>query len=191
MEISIRKLAAALECAAKKDIRTYLEGVHINHRLNRLESTDGHCALIIEDAVRCETEDVKLSENIILHRTDVELAIKAAPKKGHPYLTFKIRGDGSIQLGKIITRALDYKFPEIQRVVPEKSEQCPSVSTTKALDLDLLMKWQKVQQKRGLPYKTWQPDFYTKPDKSEIQTIGDMMFIVMPMRYEPPVEMPE
>lgn len=191
MKISIRKLAAAIECAAKKDARPYLEGVHVNHRLNRLESTDGHCALIIEDAVRHESGDAKLSENIILHRADVEFAIKSAPKKGNPYLIFKIRGDGSIQLGKIITRALDYTYPDLQRVVPEKSEQLPDLSETKAIDLNFLMKWQKVQQKRGLPYKNWKPDFYTGAHQGEMQTIGDMRFIVMPMKYKHIAEMPE
>lgn len=188
MRISVKKLDATLECAGKNDIRSYLNGVHINHQLNRLESTDGHCALIINDAVQYEDDEDKLNQNIILHRDDIELAVQAAKKNKVKYLKLERDSNDLVRLGNIIVVPMDFKYPDIQRIESElnQSDETPSAI---AFDFYLLKKWERVQKKRKMKFTVWRPDKFNIDKQS--QTIADMQFIVMAMRIDEITELPE
>jgi len=110
-------LAAALQCAAKKDVRYYLKGVCF--RVNEAGqtffiSTDGHIAFV----GRFEpdwTDGVQSGPfDLIIPRETVELALKGKSKT----LTLTALPDGRYSLGDVIFAAVDGKFSDIDRVVP-------------------------------------------------------------------------
>ena len=115
MNFEIPKLAwlkAIMLAAAKKDIRYYLNGVMV--RNGELAATNGHMALMIK------SEKIKSDGEYIIDNDTLKMIV--ASHKG-------IKGDTRIEVvdsvaitgkSKISITPVDGKFPDINRVIPQK-----------------------------------------------------------------------
>lgn len=134
----IRKLKAALICAAKKDVRYYLNGVlvevHAKHIL--LVSTDGHRLSIIRSMFDADTKAI--GHKFIIPREMIERYLKAADKAIITAIHFEpSEKDGvegyeiSIQdnLGSLVIdgRAIDGKLPKWREVYSRQYKFEPGV----------------------------------------------------------------
>ena len=115
MNFEIPKLAwlkAVMLAAAKKDIRYYLNGVMV--RNGEVAATNGHMALIIK------SDDIKSDGEYIIDNDTLKMIVTA--HKG-------IKGDNPIEVidsmtttcsSKIHITPVDGKFPDVNRVIPQK-----------------------------------------------------------------------
>lgn len=119
IEIPMQVLDAATFCAAKNDVRFYLNGVAINK--GHVVSTDGHRAFA------CKIDGLDENISLIIPTEAIKAFIKKVPsknRKGHCVISI----DHSTQQGKISNFPLqvhelfipiDGKFPEWQRIFPK------------------------------------------------------------------------
>lgn len=105
LDLLARHLRAAVLFAAKKDVRFYLNGVHVNGAKNTLEATGGHTIAIIKNA--CPG----FSERIIIPSDKLELALKSAGKNAD-ILTLEKRG-GRYFVGGVEFEPLENRFPDL------------------------------------------------------------------------------
>lgn len=189
MYLDIQKLKAALVFAAKKDIRTYLNGININLAKNRVEATNGHALIVIEkvliDDEVMETEE-KPNKNYIIKREDVECALKAF-SKGSNAVKFIINDDEkTIQLGNLICYPLEGHFPEVDRLLNLEFSTNPPQGTQPAFQtcyLEKVGKAMKIMKTKSPPY--WRPDFFGKDAYTScMQVVDDMKMILMPLRID-------
>jgi DNA polymerase-3 subunit beta len=112
-----KELKAVSRFATVKDIRHYLNGVHIvqNNRGTYLEATNGHMAarfLILDQPMPCAS---------IILGNDAIKTLTAAGKKGDEWLHFTVEGL-SIEVitgsDKYTFTAVEGNFPDIDRIVP-------------------------------------------------------------------------
>jgi DNA polymerase-3 subunit beta len=114
--IKTNELKALLLCAAKNDIRYYLNGVHFESSANGIiaASTDGHRLLCINLPSE-QAEGIKA----LIPRALIEAAIKTKA----PVIDIKIEG-GNVTLssaGQNVSGSItDGVFPDYRRVIPEK-----------------------------------------------------------------------
>lgn len=123
MKISIKTsvLRAALLCAAKKDIRYYLQGICIsfNHpQIAMVCGTNGHILF----AGQCPIDVIEAPEAYgfeIIVPGDV---IKALDKKAKVVMleTIDAMPKGHYVLGNTRFQAMDARFPDISRVIPSR-----------------------------------------------------------------------
>ena len=116
MNFEIKKLAwlkSVLFAAAKNDIRYYLNGVMV--RNGEVAATNGHMALIIK------SESIKSDGEYIIDHDTLKMIL--ASHKG-------IKGDNSVEVvngvaitgkNKVFITAIDGKFPDINRVIPQET----------------------------------------------------------------------
>jgi DNA polymerase-3 subunit beta len=104
MEIKTEHLKAALLAAGKKDIRYYLNGVHVNAK--HIVATDGYRMNIIAHGGEWPHEPVTIP------REAVEMAVKLKLK------TVDVTPEA---IGPIAFKPLDGKFPDYLRVMPSLS----------------------------------------------------------------------
>jgi DNA polymerase III sliding clamp (beta) subunit (PCNA family) len=142
MKMSIRKsdLLAALTCAAVKDIRSYLNGVYLEFiptsdgGIVQFVGTDGS-AMFFGNAPAVFLEYEQAAPFWMTIPSD---AIKLACKGKYDLITLASMDDGRYALGDVIFAALDGKYPDYRRVIPD------SVSGEIGnYDADLLAKAQK------------------------------------------------
>ena len=117
--IPMQVLDAATFCAAKNDVRFYLNGVAINK--GHVVSTDGHRAFA------CKIDGLDENISIIIPTETIKAFIKKVPsknRKGHCVISI----DPKARQGKISNIPLqahelfipiDGKFPEWQRIFPK------------------------------------------------------------------------
>ena len=126
MKISIQSSAirAAIICAAKKDIRYYLQGIYINvaHRdYATVCGTDGHILF----AGRATIEhDSNLSPFNMIVPID---AAKKIDKKAHSVI-LELLPDGTYLLDGTRFTPLDGRFPDYSRVIPKPDQVYPENS---------------------------------------------------------------
>ena len=123
MKISLKTsvLRAALLCAAKKDIRYYLQGICIsfNHpEIAMVCGTNGHILF----AGQCPIDVIEAPEAYgfeIIVPGDV---IKALDKKAEVVMleTIDAMPKGNYVLGNTRFQAIDARFPDISRVIPSR-----------------------------------------------------------------------
>ena len=114
--IKTNELKALLLCAAKNDIRYYLNGVHFESTSNGIiaASTDGHRLLAVNLPGQ-QPEGVKA----LIPRALIEAAVKTKA----PVIDIKIEGANVTltSMGQNVSGAItDGVFPDFRRVIPEK-----------------------------------------------------------------------
>ena len=119
MQINIptHVIKAAIYCAGTKDIRYYLNGIHIrvtDEQMVYIESTDG--VIAFQDRLPHLHETDKGPFGIIIPID----AAKSAAKTKAPILSFESLPSGRYTLGDVLFSAIDGKFPDIDRVMPAK-----------------------------------------------------------------------
>lgn len=131
MLINTQHIKAAIQCAATKDIRYYLNGVHIERTQAgdvHIVSTDGH--VIFAGLVPAEhVQDAKPGPWRLTIPLDV---VKQATKTRDHCLMLDLRTDAPLLLGNIQFSPIDGVFPDWRRVLPSWSdvnarEQSPSL----------------------------------------------------------------
>jgi DNA polymerase III sliding clamp (beta) subunit (PCNA family) len=121
IKLSVNSLKAAAKIAAKKDIRYYLIGVHVrvdNEGLVYIESCDG--VMAFQDRMKEKLDDNK-GVSIIIPLSVIESVLKTIPKKTD-YVDLLIGGDGRFQLGDTLFKAVEGKYPPVDRVMPARND---------------------------------------------------------------------
>jgi len=124
LDIPIRYLSALIVTAAKKDVRYYLNSIHVTN--NYAESTDGHRVLRLD--LDDDYKEVEL--DIIIPRESVELFLKsqtARQKANNIVVLYKdVSNDGRYMLSsgefEIPFTAIDNRFPQVDRVLAKHTE---------------------------------------------------------------------
>ena len=132
--IETNELKALLLCAAKKDIRYYLNGILFESTPHGIiaASTDGHRLLCIN----LPNEQAQ-GVNALVPRELIEAAVKT--KAIVIQVTFKDQNVTFTSAGQNVSGALtDGKFPDYRRVIPEKvsGEQGNEFNNTYLVDFD-------------------------------------------------------
>jgi DNA polymerase-3 subunit beta len=132
--IETNELKALLLCAAKKDIRYYLNGILFESTPNGIiaASTDGHRLLCIN----LPNEQAQ-GINALVPRELIEAAVKT--KAIVIQVTFEGQNVTFTSAGQNVSGALtDGKFPDYRRVIPEKvsGEQGNEFNNTYLVDFD-------------------------------------------------------
>lgn len=115
--ITVNNLAAALLCAAKKDARFYLLGVHVRVGDDRrvfVESTTGYIAF---RAVETQLGEVGATSTII-PRSAAEMIVKVARSRRLHSVDLQRDGDRCEAAG-ILFEPVNGMFPDLDCVVPD------------------------------------------------------------------------
>ncbi len=129
------KLKAALVCAAKDDVRNYLNGilveVHAEHIL--LVSTNGHTASVIRSKYVALNEDGSVDgrgvgKSFIIPREAIESFLKVCSKHSCAKISFDTQPEGELerihfaisdsQGHKVEGKSLDGKYPNWRKIIP-------------------------------------------------------------------------
>jgi hypothetical protein len=171
IELSLEDLKALFLCVPEFDVRFYLCGIHINS--GKLESTNGHIALI------CEDKNSK-GVNIIIPRYAIKSFLK---KKSFFNEVFLHKIDSEywlLQCGENleIFKPLDGVFPNIDRIDIEKPDVYEGVYPK--LDIKYLNIFSKISK----IYNTGHPDILPTGTESQVYIgITDSVHgLLMPMR---------
>jgi DNA polymerase III beta subunit, central domain len=128
LTIETNLLNAALQCVAVKDIRYYLNGVHIykpeNNDFIYVTGTDGHQFFIGRQLASAAPPF-----EIIIPSETIKTAVKDAGK--HRYIDL-VMGEKNI-LGNQIFTPIEGKYPDISRIIPD---QISVVDATNAPTVD-------------------------------------------------------
>lgn len=136
VRIPVHELRAALDCAARGDVRNYLNGVFVHQSAGQLRiiGTDGHRMIVIG---RVLAEPVAWAQTgAIIDREDLSrvlryLATAPKPKRGycspaelvisfgvgHPSMT--LEEDGAGALGTFRMRPIDGRFPDYEALLTQ------------------------------------------------------------------------
>ena len=126
-ELRVSALAAALKCAGKNDVRYYLNGVYLDFPAGRIVATDGSrlfcgaipsadCAPVI---VPRDMVEKVLKANRALPKTTREtcaLIVNVTAPGNVPTVQFNHALAGAV----FESAAIDVKFPDYARVIPDK-----------------------------------------------------------------------
>jgi len=177
---TLSALKAVNLLSADKDLRHYLNGVHVSATATatRLTATDGH-ALGIHQSEQ-QNEGVDFVEMII--STDVIKLIKSASKNVDIVVIDTEDGItgtiGSITGAAVSFKAIDGKFPDVQRVMPKTIS-----GETAQFQPYLLEKFSKASKllgsKKGLINVAYNG---TSTALVKIDATQDFMGLVMPLR---------
>jgi len=188
MQIDIKALKAATQCAATKDIRYYLCGVLVEftHKPDTaiVAATDGHIlfaglATIAQDAGSAPVPE-KGAQIII----PIDVCKKVKPThKNNPFITLSQIGPQQWQLGDILFTPIDGKFPDWRRVVPRYADvhaaaQVPAYHQPELLTRALAA----LRAYRDRPKLT--PDLYQRGDNAAVMHDGtnECVVVIMPCR---------
>jgi len=188
MKITLKTsvLRAALICAAKKDLRYYLQGVcvSINHpQIAMVYGTDGHILFAGQCPIDVIDAPAEYGFQIIIPSD----TIKAIDKKAE-FIDLETIDGGAKDyylLGNARFQAIDARYPDISRVVPSRdlfTELKPS-----NFDPELLVKGNEALAmfygaKKGKVF----PLHQRGNDSGTIHNNqNDAVVVVMPMRNEP------
>lgn len=140
--IRVSTLKASVVCAARKDIRCYLNGVLLAFRhgaVNRVEvvSSDGHVMSAFSEPLDYTDGAQTANFDIIVPLSALTLALKGAGKRD--VLVFESLPDGRYALGDTIFSPVDGKYPDYRRAIrqetqPEDHVQCNPDLLAKGLD---------------------------------------------------------
>jgi DNA polymerase-3 subunit beta len=172
------------EAAAEKDIRYYLNGVYVDAERGRLVATDGHI-------LACHVHEPNGQKSAI-----VPIDVVKAARVGGRKATLEIRAVTEEHTNQPMFEAtngrtgavlrnqpIDGKFPEYQRVIPEK----PAGEPTITLNAELLVRLQRALSEKPASesgVKLWITDdkhaaiYVETTDHAETGAVG----VIMPMR---------
>ena len=188
MKITLKPsvLRAALICAAKKDLRYYLQGVciSINHPdIAMVYGTDGHILFAGQSPIVCHVAPENYGFQIIIPSD----TIKAIDKRVEFIDLETIEGGAKdyYLLGNARFQAIDARYPDISRVVPARD----AFSEIKAsyFDPELLVKGNEALAiyygtKKGKVFPLSQRGDYSGAIHNNQ---NDAVVVVMPMRNDP------
>ena len=126
LHVSKQQLRGLLMVAAKQDVRFYLNGILIDFDTKRLVATDGHIMMFFRP------DDMQGEGSFIISRDQVDSIVKlggAGKKTFEPQIEITCTDDKittSYMGTEISGGPVDGKFPECDRVVPEKFSGVPS-----------------------------------------------------------------
>jgi hypothetical protein len=187
MKITLKTsvLRAALICAAKKDIRYYLQGVCVsinNPDVAMVYGTDGHVLFAGQSVIVCHVNPEKFGFEIVIPSD----TIKAIDKKAEFIDLETIEGGAKdyYLLGNARFQAIDARYPDISRVVPARD----AFSEIKAsyFDPELLVKGNEALAmyygaKKGKVFPLSQRGDYSGAIHNNQ---NDAVVVVMPMRND-------
>jgi len=188
MKISLKTnvLRAALLCAAKKDIRYYLQGVcvSINHpEVAMVYGTNGHILF----AGQCPIEMIEAPEALGFDIIIPYDTIKAMDKKADVVILETIDGGakGYYVLGNSRFQAIEARYPDVSRVVPARdafSEIKPSYFKPEYL--------QTANEALAMYYGDKKDKCYSLAQRGDASgvvhnSLIDALVVVMPMRNDP------
>jgi len=193
MKFNIKRkdIRAMLHLTAKKDIRYYLQGIHVvqNNRGTYLEATDGHVMgrLLVNCEPHSEQQSVVLpSEQLI--------KLKGTKKTSDDWLHFTVNGQAveCIDGNQVIRfQAHDARFPDCDRVLPlvfNSEEIAPS-----NFNPDLLVRFVDVSEelwgKRQVPQVTHRGILSGVISFSHMD--DHFVGVIMPIRVEGSAVVPE
>jgi len=116
-QIETKSLLAALNCSATKDLRSYLNGVYVNFKTAErftCASTNGHILFVSIGQIDNLYNDDLTGLSLIIPN---EIIKKLNKKK--LFVVFESLGDNRYILDDQIFTAIEGKFLQISRVVPE------------------------------------------------------------------------
>ena len=122
-----KSLRAAIHCAAKKDVRFYLNGVlvHVNStKALTVCATQGHVMFACNVEYCSEGEAFAPGFQIIVPYETIKALPK--PSKYGDIVTLESLPDGSYMLGNSRFIAIDGRFPDYRRVIPSIDAKAPS-----------------------------------------------------------------
>lgn len=164
-------LAAALHCAAKNDVRYYLNGVFLDAKSGCVVATNGSVMYVSEPGIV-----LGLAEDAILPRDFVEGVVKDAKKAPGVMSTITIEG-AALSTATRRATVLDGRFPDWRRVYPAQLSGEPA-----QFDKELLLLGAKANKALGVRACG---DFPVYPNGKNgavgILSGGDAHFIIMPM----------
>jgi len=188
MKITLKTnvLRAALLCAAKKDLRYYLQGVciSINHRdIAMIYGTNGHILF----AGQCLIDTIEAPEALGFDIIVPAEVIKAIDKKSEVVMleTIDSMPKGYYVLGNSRFQAIDARYPDITRVVPSREAfGDPKISYFKPEYLCT------ANEALAMYYGDKKDKCYSlsqRGDQSGVVHNGrnDALVVVMPMRNDP------
>jgi len=112
IKLATAYLTAMLAVAPSKDIRFYLNGIHLNVKNKKLEATDGFVALRIGYPLPEE-----LTENIILPTVFIAKCAKVAKAAKQDFVMIEYNPeDGSLKTALHNSEVLHGQFPSLDRV---------------------------------------------------------------------------
>lgn len=117
MIIQTHLLRAALVCVAKNDPRYYLQGVHINSKY--IEATNGHVALRMEHGIKTRRDTIlEFKGSVPAKAVTTEICFTKEPYAIH-------RDSTDQRVGFTVLASYDdARFPDLDRVIPDKFEPC-------------------------------------------------------------------
>ena len=186
--IQRKQLRAILNFAAVKDIRYYLNGLHVrqDHRGTILEATDGHALgmLRIDDSPKPVASCIMRTENV--------KPLLGLRKAGEAEISFHVDSDGTVTASccGLVTsfKREDATFPDTQRVTPKESpEDGPA-----QFDVNLLAKFAQCAIDLEVSKKGYFGLRHRGANNCGLVDIGLDTFagVVMPMRHETPAGIP-
>ena len=188
MQIDIKALKAAAQCAATKDIRYYLCGVLVEftHKPDTaiVAGTDGHIlfaglATIAQDAGSAPVPE-KGAQIII--PIDVCKKVKQV-HKDISFIALKQIGPQQWQLGGILFTPIDGKFPDWRRVVPRYNDVNRAAQEPAYYQPELLLRALTALR----AYRDWpklNPDLHQRGQSAAVMHDGtnECVVVVMPCR---------
>lgn len=188
--LNVKKLKAALVFAAEKDVRTYLCGVNVNLAKNRVEATNGHALIVIDNILWEENEVGEVPDtNFIINRNDLNAVFKTLDRNATS-VKFIVNDDEqtakTAQLGNLICYPLDGHFPNVEKLLNNEFSATPPVGVYPAFSISLLEKVgkaMKIMKTKQIPH--WRPNLFGKDEfSSHMQVIDDMKIMLMPCRVD-------
>lgn len=126
INLAVNELKAAINCAGKKGIRYYLNGVCIDFiepQKVAIIAIDGHCMFVCN--ADCDDSYTDFVGRVVIPGDAVTAALKSYDKKA-PYIALKHIEGISYQLGNVVFNMIEGKFPDYRRVIPAPFE--PSIA---------------------------------------------------------------
>lgn len=173
-------LKAAAICAAKKDARYYMNGVHVHFDVKtmyaQVSGTDGHVLMTGRVPFTFEDDAQTASWSMII-------PLAAIPKKGTT-ATLESLPDGRYMLNDIVFAPIDGRFPDVGRVIPSAADFASTPAEIGTYDPNLIL---RAHDALHTFYGTTKGTFYLHqrgPRESAVMAGHDSAAcaIVMPMR---------
>jgi len=188
MKITLKTsvLRAALICAAKKDLRYYLQGVCVsinNPDVAMVYGTDGHILFAGQSVIVCHVAPENYGFDVIIPLD----TIKAIDKKSEFIDLETIEGGAKdyYLLGNARFQAIDARYPDISRVVPARDAF--SEQTISYFDPELIVKGNEAL---AMYYGTKKGKVFPLSQRGDQSGVihnnqNNAVVVVMPMRNEP------
>ena len=183
MNLTLKKseLLAALQCAATKDIRYYLNGVNVAFTPTAegakitLIGTDGH--ILFCGVTEANLPDGEMPEafSMIIPRDTVKVACKGARPDT---VSLVCAGGGAYSLGNMLFTPIDGKFHDFTRVIPAKCD-----GETAQFNPELLVRGYDALRLWAGTDRLY-PRLHHNGNSAAVMTVQGAVVVVMPMRSD-------